>query len=305
MSDPVRQTGSRASPGGSGASSGGSAAGFEPAVARWRAMVEAEHAQTDRLRGEAPPEDYWSPFAGQFRPDLAGPEDPTLRLIAPMVSPDWEILDVGAGGGRLALLLARLCRRVTAVEPSAAMAAELREAARINDIGNVSVVETTWEEADVQPADLVVCAHVLYTSREVGAFLRKMEERARARVVVALFTDTPQWQLFPFWERVYGEERLRLPGLTDLMGVLWEMGVYPDLTMLPPRISQGYPDRERARELIRARLFIAPGSEQDRRLGQAMDELLVPQPDGGVKVKGVSERRAGLVTWRPADTTRA
>lgn len=283
--------GSRASPG--------------SAVARWRNRVEAEHAQTDRLRGEAPPEDYWSPFAGQFRPDLAGPEDPTLRLIAPMVAPDWEVLDVGAGGGRLALPLARLCRHVTAVEPSAAMAAELREAARINDIDNVSVVEATWEEADVPPADLVVCAHVLYTAREVGPFLRKMQTHARERVVAVLFTDTPQWQLFPFWERVYGEERLRLPGLTDLMGVLWEMGVYPDLTMLPPRTSQGYPDRERARELIRARLFIAPGSEQDRRLEQAMADLLVPEPDGGVRVKGASERRAGLVTWRPSDSAEA
>jgi hypothetical protein len=51
--------------------------------------------------------------------------------------------------------------------------------------------------------------------------------------VIFLFMDPPQHQLYPFWERVYGEARLRLPCLKELMEALWEMGVEPNLEMLP------------------------------------------------------------------------
>jgi SAM-dependent methyltransferase len=279
-------------------------AGAGSATERWGALVAAEHAQADRVRSDAPGEDFWTPFAGQFRPDLAAPDDPTLQLITAMLSPDWTVLDVGAGGGRLSLPLARRCRHVTAVEPSPAMAGVLREAATSNGIGNVSVVEATWEDAQAAPSDLVVCAHVLYTARDIGPFLRKMEAHAREWVAVVLFTDPPQSQLFPFWPRVHGQERLRLPCLSELIEVLGEMGVGPAVHMLPPRPSQGFPDRDRARGALRARLFLTAGTQADRRLEEAMDELLVEGPDGALLVRGAPPLNAGLVTWRPAAARR-
>ena len=274
-----------------------------PAAARWGAMVEAEHAQSDRVRQSAAEGDFWTPFAGGFRPDLARPDDPQLAWITSVLSPEWTVLDVGAGGGRLSLPLAQRCRHVTAVEPSAAMVGVLREEAARTGTGNLTVIEATWEAADAPAADLVVCVHVVYTVVEIEPFLRNLGDHARERVALVAFVDPPQAQLSPFWPRVHREERLRLPCLAELVPVLWEMGVYPDVTMLPPRPFLGYEDRERAREQLRARLFIQPGTEEDGRLEGAIDELLHEGADGRLVVRGARLQRPGLVTWRPRDAS--
>ena len=59
----------------------------------------------------------------------------------------------------------------------------------------------------------------------------------------------------PFWERVYGEERLQLPGLPEFVQALWEMGVYPDVEMLATRRGGRFHSWEEAREVLRT----APG----------------------------------------------
>lgn len=102
------------------------------ALETWRAMVEAEHAQSERVRGiqEQGPSDFWQPFAEQFRADPRRVDDPLVERLSREVAPQDTVLDVGAGAGRLALPLAMRCREVMAVEPSAAMASGLREQAQ-------------------------------------------------------------------------------------------------------------------------------------------------------------------------------
>ncbi len=52
---------------------------------------------------------------------------------------------------------------------------------------NVKVVADTWEEAEVEPHDLVVCAHVVYTVREIESFIRKLTAHARKTVALVAF----------------------------------------------------------------------------------------------------------------------
>ena len=47
------------------------------AVQRWNFMVEAEHAQSERMRRhEPPPADHWQPHAHRFKPDQRDAGDP-------------------------------------------------------------------------------------------------------------------------------------------------------------------------------------------------------------------------------------
>ena len=80
------------------------------ATIRWREMVEAEHAQSDRMRQELPPEDHWQPYAQQFRADPSRADDPLLTRLLETVGSHHTVMDVGAGGGRLALPLALRCK---------------------------------------------------------------------------------------------------------------------------------------------------------------------------------------------------
>lgn len=269
------------------------------AAARWRAMVLAEHAQSDRARGTTPPPDFWQARTGFFRQDPRRADDPMVERIARELLPYWTVLDVGAGAGRHALPLALRCRHVTAVEPSPAMGEGFRAVAAEAGIANVSLVQATWEQADVPTADVVLCSNVLYTVRDAAPFVSKLDRHAHEKVLVILHTEAPLYFTAPLWKAVHGEERLRLPALKELLELLWEMDCYPNVEMLPVLPRRGWESWDAAKQQLVGALFIAPGSSQEARLDAAMRELLV-EADGRLSVRENQPGRPALVSWQPA-----
>lgn len=265
---------------------------------RWRERVRAHHAQSLRAQGLSEPSgDFWEAAADSFRTDPHRADDAVLGRLRQMVAPGEAALDVGGGGGRYALPLALHCRHVTVVEPSPSMVAVLRESAGQHGISNLSVVNAPWESAQVERADVVLSAHVLYGVHDIGPFVRKLEAHARRLVALLLYTDAPQSHLALAWAMAQGEERVTLPGMLDLMGVQWEMGIYPDLEMLQVSGPRAYRDREAAVADLRRRLYILPGTAQETRLLKGLDALLVETPDG-LAVRGAPLRRLALAWWR-------
>ena len=268
-------------------------------IERWKEMVESEHAQTDRLRS-APPisNDYWVANVEGFKADPYRTDDPLLDRLHREIEPRHTLIDAGAGAGRLALPLALKCSHVTAVEPSPAMASAFQQQASDYNIRNVSLVEATWEAAEIQPADIVLCAHVLYTVREVGAFVEKLEAQANRRVLIIVFDAAPQSQVYPLWPRVHGEERLPLPSLPELKQVLEEMGISPRVSQLPLRSRRGYETLEQALEQIGSRLFLEPGSPKQMLLEQVVPGLLEEQ-HGELFIRDSRPQTPWLVSWEP------
>src|SRR5918999_5182540 len=115
------------------------------ATQQWKAMVEAEHAQSERMRASVPPDDHWQDYAHMFRMDPYRSEDALLNRLREEISPRHTVVDVGAGGGRLALPLALQCQQVVAVEPSPSMASVLLQQAAEYGINNVSLIQARWE----------------------------------------------------------------------------------------------------------------------------------------------------------------
>jgi hypothetical protein len=113
-----------------------------------KAWIDAEHAQSDRRRGAAPSSDSWPAFARGFRADPRRSDDPLVNRLLREVASHHTVIDVGAGGGRLALPLALRCRQVVAVEPPASMPAVLLQQMADYDISNVSLVSSPWEEVE-------------------------------------------------------------------------------------------------------------------------------------------------------------
>ncbi|MQF48872.1 class I SAM-dependent methyltransferase [SAR202 cluster bacterium AC-647-N09_OGT_505m] len=265
---------------------------------RWRMMVEAEHAQSEWARGKTQePEDFWESFAERFRPEPSRTDDPVVQRLLQEVELRHTVIDVGAGGGRLALPFSLQCQQVVAVEPSASMGSILDEEAQRAQIGNIVLVPSSWEEAEIGAADIVLCVQVLYTVKDIVPFVRKLEAHAREKVLVVLYENPPQFQAHPLWPRVHGQKRLKLPCLRDFMQVLWEMDIYPDLEMLTPQEPRGFESRERALQQMRPRLLVAPGSHGEWRLEEALTDML-EEVDGRFKIRGVPPFRPALVSWQ-------
>ncbi len=268
------------------------------AIETWGEMVRVEHAQSDRMRGVRPT-DTWSQFASQFKADPHRAGDELVEELRSRLEPGEVLLDVGAGGGRLALPLALTCRTVTAVEPSPSMCAVLRETAVEYNIENVSIIEAGWLEASVEPADVVLCSHVVYVIEDIGSFVRKMDSHARRLVLAIVFQSPPQSQVYSLWEQVHGEKRHGLPSLPEFLPVLEELGIRPEVSDLAEQPVRGFESLQQARESIASRLYVAPKTEAMSRLERVLEGSL-REVDGSWQVEGTQPLRPCVVAWETA-----
>ena len=267
------------------------------AIQTWDEMVRLEHEQSDRIRGQRPT-DSWATAAHNFKDDPFRTDDADVEALRSRLVPGETLLDVGAGGGRLALPLALTCRAVTAVEPSPSMCAVFRETADEFGIRNVSIIESDWLSAVAEPADVVLCCNVLYVIPDVEAFVRKLDRHAGRLVMVILMRTPPRWQVHHVWEAVHGEPRLSMPTVPQLLPVLDELGIQPEIADLSEQPSLRFASREAAIAGIAPQLYVAPDTEEMQRLERFLDSSL-QQQDGAWQLAGAQPVRRCIISWRP------
>jgi SAM-dependent methyltransferase len=270
------------------------------AIEVWKQRVAAHHAQSQRIRAALgiTAGDRWEAISPRFKANPHRTDDVEVNRLVREVTPATMVLDVGGGAGRFALPLALRCQHVTVVEPSPSMRESLCQAAAEAGIDTVSIVPTRWEEAELEPADVVLSAHVIYMIEDIRAFVVKLAAHARERVLMPTFMRPLMARYAPFWRRVHGEEMHEFPGAPEFVQVLWEMDIYPDVEMFEPRPFKAFKDWQAALETLRQRMHVMPDTEADIRLQQAMRELLAETPNGYV-MKGAKPARLALISWRP------
>ncbi|MDE2781032.1 MAG: class I SAM-dependent methyltransferase [Chloroflexota bacterium] len=267
------------------------------AIQTWNEMVRLEHEQSDRIRGQRPT-DSWATAAQNFKQDPFRTDDAVVEALRSRLVSGETLLDVGAGGGRLALPLALTCSAVAAVEPSPSMCAVFRETADEYDIGNASIIESDWPSTAVEPADVVLCCNVLYVISDIGAFVRNLDSHARRLVLVILMRTPPRSQVQHIWEAVHGEPRLSMPTVPQFLPVLDELGIRPEIAALPDRPPHEFASREAAIAGIAPQLYVEPGTEEMQRLEQFLDRSLQEQ-DGVWRLEGAQPVRNCIVSWSP------
>ena len=231
-----------------------------------------------------------------FRADPHRTDDEALNAIADLVSADSTVLDVGGGTGRFAVALSFKCSSVTVVEPSESMLAQLGEATKEAGRTNVEAVLSGWEDAQVETADVVLCSHVVYGVADIRPFIQKLNDHARRRVILLSFVDSPQSRVAPLWQPVYGEERINLPALPELMNVLWEMDIYPSIGMLAASAPHRHATIEEVLEEVSRMMFTGDESPARARLEAAILDYL-EQTEDGLRLKGARPVRQGVIWW--------
>lgn len=225
--------------------------------------------------------------------------DPVLDALYAALPPDATVLDVGGGAGRFALPLATRARHVTVVEPSEDSVEQLKTRAAEAGLSNITVIAEPWDAAEAPTAGMVLCSLVLHHVPDAAPFVAKLQRHAEDRVVVVEMMETPGATEIPFYQRVHGSAPTPLPGLPDVLRLLWAMDIYPDVAMLTSELAVLDTDRTAAIEHLRRRLAVEEGTDADDRLRAAADELLEETPEG-FTVRGVAPRRQAIVTWSPA-----
>ncbi len=175
--------------------------GIESAVERHDRMMREERGQAERLRTDHGGEkDIWKSNATRFA--VPASEPPVVGVLAGLVDASARVIDVGAGAGRITIPLAMRVREVVAVEPSAAMREVFTREIDHHGVTNIQMIPETWENAVVEPAELVFAAHVTYGIPAIEPFLRKLDAAATQVAALVSFTDPPQNVIAPFWRHV-------------------------------------------------------------------------------------------------------
>jgi SAM-dependent methyltransferase len=273
--------------------------------ARWQQIVEARREYIDGLyaRLGRTTANYWASRAQLFRPSVRRDTTPDffLNRVLRDVTPDSTVLDVGAGGGRYAIPLTKHAKQVVAVEPSQHMVGALRDEVAETGIQNLEVVESTWQNADVAPADVVICSHVLYPLPDIVPFLEKLAAKTRQYCFLQLNGGQPVWEMHDLWLRFYDEPVRPQPTYIDAFNLLHQMGIYANVEIMPHSrrgLSVGL-TFDRAVEQFRERLVLDDSPETTVRLEAALREKLVETPDGWQTPDRNS--RVAIVWWSPTN----
>ena len=201
-----------------------------------------------------------------------------MTIAALDITPESRVLDIGAGPGILALPLAPHVREITAVEPGAGMVALLSDHAVSDSIRNITCVQKLWEDVDIArelkaPYDIVI-ASLSLTMYDIREALWKMDEVSSGSVHLFWFADMAFWERMDadLWPLLHGRPYHPGPKADCLFGVLYQMGIYPDVTMLPMAKEYRFGNRVEMLLFFRKR-FGAKTPEQER----IADEYISPK----------------------------
>lgn len=271
------------------------------AAEAYAARVDAANAQRARARAVGPAGDFWSgTLARRFRQNPHRAIDPNLAIVASYVQPDDVVVDVGGGAGRVCLPLALRCREVFDVDPSAGMRSEFEACAAEANITNARFVQSDWLAAEGISADVVLAANVTYFVRDIVPFVRKMDRAARRRVMITVWSVPPASQDAALFEVLHGEKQAPAPGYRELLPVLWEMDILPDVRVLPNPFREGSLPRTRDDAVDWAALRL---HAEDKPAVRAMivdrfDDLFA-ESAAGFRPLWRPDARELLITWEP------
>ena len=270
---------------------------FQDAVDRWHSQVRRHHSQSIAAQQNFDPnQDFWEGMAQNFKDDPFRKGDPVIDRLEQEFADCGTLVDIGGGAGRLALPLSLSRESVTVVDSSKSMLAELKDSCEEAKIENVDSVFGLWEDAVIDIHEGALCSHVTYGIENIGKFLENVNQYASKRVVFIAFMKSPQAPLESVWREVHEEERVHLPGVPELMDVLWQLGIAPELNIIEHLGPHIYGSEKDAISDLRRRLYVNQGTRKDEILTRVLKSDLKPT-EQGMELANSDGRISCLISW--------
>jgi len=276
---------------------------FTEAGRRWAEML-ASWAIPDEIvsQGEVPP---WSHDPATFAmDDTADPTNPIFELARELLPLDGgTVLDIGCGGGRSSLPLFPRARHITGVDTSRAMLDQFADAAMRLGVGHREVqgrwpdvaIEAEMSGTPLEPADVVVCHHVLFNVPDIEPFVVALTAAARLGVVVVIPRRHPMSAWNAAWKHFWNIDRPEGPTSDDAIAVLRALGIEPEVFDVPrPAMSRHAEDPAMLVDSARRRLCLTSDRNGEieewlrRNTPDFMRDGVVLRWPGGVESVGLS-----------------
>lgn len=223
---------------------------------------------------ELAPESPWRHDVAAFAVDETLDTETTSARWAREVLPPrgGTVLDVGCGGGRSALPLTPPATELIGVDRTGAMLDEFVRAAEAAGVARRTVHGAWPDIAPVTPiADVAICHHVVYDVADIVPFVWALTDHARLAVVVELPVRHPMSAWSAAWRHFWDVGRPDGPTHLDLVAVLRELGLEPEVAVGPRRVLSAVA-ADPATLVATARRRLCLPADRDRELQAWLDE---------------------------------
>ena len=129
-----------------------------------------------------------------------------------------------------------------------------------------------------------------------GPFLAGMEAATRDRCVAIQTDRSPASVADLFWPLVHGEERVPLPALPDLLGLLHARGCETEVVRVD-RSPRSFETVDALAAFLRRQLFITEGSDKDLHFRSVLADRVALR-DGAWILANRPAGYIGIATWR-------
>lgn len=253
---------------------------------------------------EGPAGSFWDGKAKQFNESMMQNRERSQKQMAKIkLSPEYTVLDVGCGTGRLAIPIAKQVASVTAVDPSSGMLACLQENMGRDGVTNITSINKQWEDielgedGDIEPHDVVIASHSL-SMLDIQEALAKMD--AAATKSVYLFTFAGRWMDGGLYEEICSEKRSLWSDYIHLCNILHDMEIYADVEIWDSEFEQRYDSLDEA--VTKTKEMYELPSEKDEALREYLSKTLV-KDDGTLCLRRKS--KSAMIRWQPNSHERA
>jgi ubiquinone/menaquinone biosynthesis C-methylase UbiE len=158
----------------------------------------------------------------------------TIKSLS--LTPNSKVLDIGAGPGSLAIPISEQVAHVTAVEPSTGMLEVLQENIAEFGCDNITCIKKLWEDIDVEndldgPYDVIIASFSLGMPN-IRKAIEDMQAVSSGYIYLYWFAGETSWNLHSqkIWPRLHGREYCSMPKCNLLYNVLYDMGIYPNMS---------------------------------------------------------------------------
>ena len=263
----------------------------------WAERVGASTAL--RMKDDQAEQEFWKNFMQRktYAPDVASRQ--VLACLHPLLQRYGveTALELGPGWGNYTLDLAALCRQVACVDLSRDVLDFILRTGAEHGYHNITGFQSKWEEFTPESRyDLVFGYNCFYRQADLADCFWRMD-RAADRLCVAGMNTGPA----PAWVRELdqagGHVDWEWKDYIYFVGVLYQMGIDPNVMVLPFTKTLTYPDME---ALLRGECArCVPGSVPEERAREILSRYFTQAPDGSWSAS--VRYRSGVVWWLPTE----
>jgi SAM-dependent methyltransferase len=254
----------------------------------WQSMLLQTH------REKLCDKNYWDNQANEYNQKIAKMDDITKKQLQQItLPPNANVLDVGAGTGRITIPIAKQAQRVTALEPSKNMLDILRANAQKECIDNIVYVNGSFDDVGVAQLgcfDVVIASFSLFMADLEGALLKIDVASSKA---VYLFSSASLWMDADLQEIVYGHPiKIGLDYLY-VYNILHDLGILANIDVWSYTSTQNFNNLDEA--LLHYMTSYSISQEKEDAVKKYLKSLLTEE-NGKLWLN--QNRKAATIWWK-------